>query len=86
MAKLITVNDVEQAAKGNKKIVLQPGSMITPLAKDRANELNVEFIESTQAALNQVPDNQLQDAQQLRIAIGADHGGYYLKEKLKNFF
>ncbi|MCD6374449.1 MAG: ribose 5-phosphate isomerase B [Caldisericaceae bacterium] len=85
MSKLITVKDVEQAAKGSKKIVLQPGSMITPLAKDRAKELKVEFIEARQTALNQVPDNQLQDAQQLRIAIGADHGGYYLKEELKKF-
>jgi ribose 5-phosphate isomerase B len=62
------------------------GSMITPLARDVARDRRVALVDdspdagpSRQSAVASGP------AQGRKVAIGADHGGYPLKEELTSF-
>ena len=49
MKKLITVTDVKKAAEERKStLYIEPGTIITPAAKDSANELNIRMIEETE--------------------------------------
>jgi ribose 5-phosphate isomerase B len=74
--KVITAADIPQL--GELKIVA--GSIITPSARDLANERGVKLVE--------VPADQLPSTASpaQSIALGSDHGGFALKEKLKPIF
>jgi len=65
-------------ASGELKIA--PGTIVTPSARDLARERGVEIIE--------VPEDQIDRSAppEKIIAIGSDHGGFALKEKLKPIF
>jgi ribose 5-phosphate isomerase B len=56
------------------------GTIVTPSARDLARDRGVEIVE--------VPADQIDNSVPLdkTIAVGADHGGFALKEKLKPIF
>ena len=76
MPAVITESDVPLS--GELKIVI--GTIVTPSARDLARTRGV--------ALTEVPKDQVISAAPAHqtIAIGADHGGYALKEALKPIF
>jgi ribose 5-phosphate isomerase B len=61
-------------------LAISPGAVITPLARQLAEERHIVLGEpaakATSATVNKIPPQQ-------RVALGADHGGYTLKETLK---
>jgi ribose 5-phosphate isomerase B len=70
MKTVLTGEDVLAVPEGSE-IAIPPGAVITPWARELAETRRVRFV-STPAA----------DWQRL-VAIGADHGGFPLKEELK---
>ena len=56
------------------------GARVTPLARDRALEMGITLVEGSA-----VPAGERLAPGRRVIAIGADHGGYHLKETLKPF-
>jgi ribose 5-phosphate isomerase B len=92
--KLITEADVlSAAASGKKTIAVGRGTIITPSARDAALRHRIEWtteVESIQRPSVQPPttyrprDTRSPNASTI-IALGSDHGGYQLKEQLKNF-
>lgn len=75
MRKVITQSDIPES--GEWKV--PKGAIITPSARDLAKERGVKIIE--------VPADQLAAATPDKIiALGSDHGGFALKEKLKPIF
>jgi ribose 5-phosphate isomerase B len=75
---VLTAQDLEKIAD-NGKIAIAPDTLITPLARDAAAErgitIRVEQPKSESAASNYAQV----------VALGADHGGYVLKEQLKKY-
>lgn len=67
--RVVTERDVKQAAREQRKLELPPNAVVTPAARDAVEMLGVE--------LSTVPSSQL------AVALGADHGGFKLKEVLK---
>ncbi len=84
MAKIITEQMVIEAAQKSKKIFLEKGTIITPAARDKAKELNVQFENKVNQKI-EAEIRQLDNRSMPLIVVGADHGGYYLKEELKSF-
>jgi len=78
---VLTVRDLEAAAAGGE-IVLPRGAIVTPLAREEAERrgITIRFEESKAAAA------EAGDPTGARvIALGADHGGFDLKEQLKSY-
>jgi ribose 5-phosphate isomerase B len=73
MRRVITLEDVPET--GEMKVPV--GTLVTPSARDLAASRGVRILE--------VPDDQLSTLAppEKTIAIGADHGGFRLKEQLK---
>ena len=73
MRRVITLQDVPET--GEMKVPV--GTLVTPSARDLAASRGVKITE--------VPDDQLSSLAppEKTIAIGADHGGFRLKEQLK---
>ncbi len=83
MKKLLTVVHIEQAAKDGRPLFTSANTIITPYAADRAKELGVRIItQEKQEALMSKP---FEEAPIETVVLGADHGGYALKEELKTF-
>ena len=88
---LITETDVRAArAKGEKVLVVGEGAIITPLARDAANDAGIEIrITSAGSKAATAKDGAAPDAGPApqdeggAIALGADHGGFPLKQALK---
>lgn len=78
---VITVRDLEGVEWG-AELPLAPGSLITPLAQEEAERRGITFrvLQADEAA---APPAALQTPEARTIAIGADHGGFELKERLK---
>jgi ribose 5-phosphate isomerase B len=70
MKTVITGEDVLAVPEGSE-IATPPGAVITPWARDLAVTRRVRFVASAAAAAGRL------------LAIGADHGGFPLKENLK---
>ncbi len=83
MKKIVTEKLVEEAAKAKRKIFIDKNTIITPLAQDRARTLNVQFTSVPQAANPEATNGMSEPVE--KIVIGADHGGFYLKEEIKAF-
>ncbi|MGD0991798.1 MAG: ribose 5-phosphate isomerase B [Gemmatimonadales bacterium] len=70
----ITEADVREAARAGRTLDLPAGAVVTPAARDLAATLGVALKE---------PEGTEARAHGRTVAIGADHGGYPLKELLK---
>ena len=82
--KVILEEDVVKASKSYKFILIDDSAVITPAARDKARELGVEFRSSLQPMSVKKP--LLNDIFPVKVVgIGADHGGYELKEILIPF-
>lgn len=83
---LVTELDVRDLAHGST-YEIPKGALITPLARQIALDLNISFVEATTggAAVPTVEKHaaRQQPSDSKVIAIGADHGGFKLKEELK---
>ena len=68
MKKLITEDEVKKVIKsGSKEIVVEKGSVLTPLAKDRILHFGLRIVESKS-------DSSLSSSiSQVKIAVGTDH-------------
>lgn len=73
--RIIDADVVSKAAPGSL-LKMPAGALITPLARDLALERNVQLV-TAQAA------PEIKGAAERAVALGADHGGYDLKEQLK---
>ena len=74
---VLTARDLESVTDGGE-VTVAPGTLITPLARDEADRrrISIRFVE---------PPAKEGKAVGRVVAIGADHGGYELKEELKGF-
>lgn len=69
----VTEADVREAAKVGRTLGLAAGAVVTPAARDLARALGVSLEQAAAA-----------EASRRVVALGADHGGYPLKEHLKS--
>src|ERR1043166_5938022 len=74
---LITDDDLKRIAMG-ETVRVSEKVIITPLAFDTARERHLH-LERTASAVESSP------ARRRKIALGADHGGFEMKEELKKF-
>jgi ribose 5-phosphate isomerase B len=72
---VITESDVQSVPAG-KKLLIREDAIITPAAQDLLRERGIEIRHRTKQA---------RTGKQQLIAVGADHGGYEMKEQLKTF-
>lgn len=72
---VITEDDVRDLADGSVLRIAE-GARLTPLAADIVSEKKIELV-------RRVPRRGSKTSR--LIAVGADHGGYKMKEELKNF-
>jgi len=87
----ITEADVRAAAGESRTIVLDKASVVTPAARDLASQLGVTLVKTSgsrepgavpsERTKGPTPDSRLPNAP--IIALGADHGGFPMKEALK---
>ncbi|MCX6168057.1 MAG: ribose 5-phosphate isomerase B [Ignavibacteriales bacterium] len=78
--KLITEDDVKKVLKnGDKEIVVEPGAVLTPLAKDRIYHSGLKIVQSASCLPCSVSNSQI------KIAIGSDHTGVKMKKILYDY-
>jgi len=80
---LVTETDVRDAPIGGQLSVPQ-GAIVTPLARQIALERHVT-LEKAGPSLIDAPRTDPPPTGHKTVAIGTDHGGYELKEMLKNY-
>ncbi len=86
MKKIIDKYDVMDAAKASRIVLVNEFTIITPLAQDLAKELGVEFVRDndipseTDGVIDEIEKNPVKT-----VALGADHGGFAMKEELKEY-
>jgi ribose 5-phosphate isomerase B len=74
--KVITQADIPQTGE----LRIASGSIVTPSARDLAHDRGVPLVEVPADQLDStIPPSQI-------VALGSDHGGFALKEKLKPIF
>ncbi len=80
MKKLITENDIKKILKsGTNEIVIEKGTLLTPLAKDRIRSLGLKIVESSLFSGSTVSNSQIS------IAIASDHTGVKMRKILHDF-
>ncbi len=87
MAKnVLTVRDLEAVANGGE-IVVPHGTIITPLARDEAETRGITIrVDDGDISSGNRADSKASSKPAARtVALGADHGGYELKEQLKAY-
>ena len=72
---LITEDDLRGLDDG-ARIRISPNARLTPLAQDTVSEKKIELIRKAPRE---------KELKARSVAIGSDHGGYQMKESLKNF-
>ncbi len=77
---LVTQADVEALPPGGQ-LLIAAKAIITPLARDVAKERRVTLVRTAAPAQ---PEDRAPE-RPARVAIGADHGGYALKEILRRY-
>ena len=70
--RVVTEADVREAAKAGRALGVPPGAVITPAARDLARSLGITLTPTEPGR-----------APRRVVALGADHGGYPMKEQLK---
>jgi ribose 5-phosphate isomerase B len=86
---MVTELDIRNLPYGSS-FQVPPGALITPLARQVAMDLKVELVESPAEIGSQAPLETMRPAPQQatpdkHVAIGADHGGYQLKNELIDY-
>jgi ribose 5-phosphate isomerase B len=81
---LVTEADVHAVPVGGQLSIPQ-GALVTPLARQVALERHVTLSHTPISTHPHTPALSSSTSQQKTIAIGADHGGYELKEMLKGY-
>jgi ribose 5-phosphate isomerase B len=86
MRPLVTAADLERVPQ-NGEIAVTPETIITPLAREEAERRGITFRTVTPAAApaDGAPGPAELEKSARVVAIGADHGGYELKEQLKGY-
>ncbi len=89
--KLVTEADLQEAAPGSE-IVIPANALVTPLARDLARERQLSLIHEGQTgpAVSTLTapvlhPNQPATSPEKTVALGADHGGFAMKEDLKKY-
>ena len=93
---ILTERDIVNAAKqGKRSIFADKNTVITPSAKDKAKELNVQFTDTTELPAQSHPVKAAEsytastissaNVGSKLIVIGSDHGGFQTKEMLKKY-
>ena len=78
MAKsVLTASDLESVPSGGE-ITVNPGTLVTPLAQDEAVRRNITIRVAEPAPGEAASPGRM-------VALGADHGGYELKERVKAY-
>jgi len=82
----VTEADVREAAKSGGSLVVGPRTVVTPAARDLARQLGVDLQRSrTPGAGPSARTEGTAPGSRLRVvALGADHGGFPMKEQLKS--
>src|SRR5690606_11158093 len=81
--RLITERHVLDAARsGSGRLVVAPGTLVTPLARDAAREHGVAFVERTPEA-GTASASAPSPAPPKTLALGCDHAGFPYKAALK---
>jgi ribose 5-phosphate isomerase B len=85
---LVTELDIRDLPQGSS-FEIPEGALITPLARQVAMDLNVTFVEATSSRDDAPAEFKRSTAAKQGtgtqiIAIGADHGGFKLKQELKS--
>jgi ribose 5-phosphate isomerase B len=82
MKPVFTAADLERVAEGGEVVVTRD-TLVTPLARDEAERRGIAFrvVASPELAVGGAPRSSEETAR--LVAIGADHGGFELKEQLK---
>jgi ribose 5-phosphate isomerase B len=85
MAKpLISEHAVRQViARGEKKIVVPAGAIVTPLAAELIASHNILVVDKEAVRQEEKPAEPRSGPGSEKVAIGSDHGGFALKEILK---
>jgi ribose 5-phosphate isomerase B len=86
--KAITEAAVRAAAGGSRTITLAKGSVVTPAARDLAKALGVALVKLVPGVGDRVSSDTRHPLPDTRhpapvVALGADHGGFPMKESLK---
>jgi ribose 5-phosphate isomerase B len=74
--KVLTAGDLEGVADGGE-IAVEADALVTPLAREEA-QLRGITLRAVEAAAGGAPGGRI-------VALGADHGGFELKEQLKGY-
>lgn len=87
-ARAITEADVRRAAGGARTLAVPKGAVVTPAARDLAKQLGVALVEQTGsrepgAGTASRTEGTAPGSRLPVVALGADHGGYPMKEQLK---
>jgi len=86
MKKLVTEQDILNVWKSRKrKITVHPQAIVTPAAKDAAHSRGIQIIKAAlpKSVTGTVTPTNFTGEQ--TIILGSDHGGFELKEILKQF-
>lgn len=83
---LVTERDL-QATEAGGELVVTPGALVTPLARQAAMERRISVVEAAPAG--PVPASTPATSAGVAkrdgtVAVGADHGGFELKERIKD--
>jgi len=78
----VTEADVLAVPSGGA-LSVPANAMITPLARDTAIERRVELVQEPDAVL--AAERRVTSSSSRSVALGADHGGYAMKEDLKGY-
>ncbi len=82
--KVISERMVIELARQSKIIEVPRHAIITALARDKARQLGVTFITAGETSTSDRPESVPKSGAGSKVALGADHGGYAMKENIKN--
>ena len=86
--KVVTQDLIIAAVRaGEKSLRVLPGAIITPLARELAEEKGIAIVRQDGQPGQQAdkPANAVSAAKSKSVAIASDHGGFALKEEIKKF-
>jgi len=88
MKPLVTAADLERIPQ-NGEVIVTPDTIITPLAQEEAARRGINFRvvarEERAVSAGSAAESGDREKSARVVAIGADHGGFDLKEQLKNY-